>query len=140
MRVLSCLVEGDDDDDDDGDGCVMNWNERTARPIPRDLHASAALIRFHSESTRTAHFLTHMTINGLIYTPTSKHQGNSCILLKSQDQTQAPARIQTIFQIHSLESGQTLIAFDVISLQNFVMIHFSVPHLAGVRSFAIHSP
>jgi hypothetical protein len=51
-----------------------------------------------------------MTINGLIYTVTSKHQGNSCVLLKSKDQTQVPARIQTIFQINVLESVQTLIA------------------------------
>lgn len=108
MRVLSSLVEGGDDDDDSDVDDVMNWNERTARPIPRDLYT--ALTHFHSESTRTAQFLTHMTINGLIYTPTSKHQGNSCILLKSQDQIQVPARIQTIIQIHFLESVQTLIA------------------------------
>ena len=107
MRVLSSLIEGGDDDDDGDDGyCVMN--ERTVRDIPRDLHN--ALTRFHSESTRTAQFLTHMTINGLIYTVTSKHQGNSCVLLKSKGQTQVPARIQTIFQINVLESVQTLIA------------------------------
>lgn len=105
MRVLSSLVEGGDDDDDGEDD---DWNERTARAIPRDLHI--ALTRFHSESTRTAQFLTRMTINGLIYTPTSKHQGNSCVLLNLQDRTQVPARIQTIFQINFLESVQTLIA------------------------------
>jgi hypothetical protein len=105
MRVLSSLVEGGDDDDDGEDD---DWNERTARAIPRDLHI--ALTRFHSESTRTAQFLTHMTINGLTYTPTSKHQGNSCVLLSLQDQTRVPARIQTIFQINVLESVQTLIA------------------------------
>jgi hypothetical protein len=109
MRILSSLVDGDDDDDDgDSDDYGMTWNERTARPIPRDLHT--ALTHFHSESTRTAQFLTHVTVNGLTYTPTSKHQANSCILLKSQDQTQVPARIQTIFQIYVLESVQTCIA------------------------------
>ena len=82
----------------------------TVQPIPRDLHI--ALTCFHSESTHTVQFLTHMTVNGLIYTPTSKHQRNSCALLKSQDQTQVPAQIQTIFQIHILDSVQTLIAIQ----------------------------
>ncbi|KAF8809397.1 hypothetical protein BYT27DRAFT_7254534 [Phlegmacium glaucopus] len=104
MRMLSSLAGGNDDDDD-----VMSWDELTARPIPRDLHS--ALTRFHSEPTHTAHFLPNTTINGLIYTPASKHQGNSCILVKSQqDQNGVPAQIQTIFQIPFLESVQTLIA------------------------------
>jgi hypothetical protein len=107
MQVLSSVAEGDDDNGDD-DGAVI-WNEWTAKPISRDLHA--ALTRFRFKATHTAQFFQHITINGLIYTPTSKHEGNSCILLKSQaDQNQVPARIQTIFQIPFLESAQTLIA------------------------------
>ena len=113
MQMLSSLVEGGDDDNDgdgDGDDGAMNWNEWTTEPIPRDLRT--ALSRFHSGSIYTAHFLTQLTINGLVYTPTSKHLGNSCILLKSQAQTQVPARIQRIFQIHLLDSVQTLIAIQ----------------------------
>jgi hypothetical protein len=113
MQMLSSLVEGGDDDNDgdgDGDDGAMNWNGWTTEPIPRDLRT--ALSRFHSGSTYTAHFLTHLTINGLVYTQTSKHLGNSCILLKSQDQTQVPARIQRIFQIQLLDSVQTLIAIQ----------------------------
>jgi hypothetical protein len=106
MQVLSSLAEGGDDDEDD-DG-ALNWNERSAKPIPRELHA--ALTRLHFKSTGTAQFLHGITINGLMYSPTSKHEGNSCILLKSQNQNQVPARIQTIFQIHFMESVQTLIA------------------------------
>jgi hypothetical protein len=105
MQVLSSLVEGGDDGDDDG---ALNWNERTAKPIPSDL--LTALTRLHL-STRSAQFLHHITINGLAYTPRSKHEGNSCVLLKSQeDHIQVPAQIQTIFQIPFLESVKTLIA------------------------------
>jgi hypothetical protein len=113
MQVLSSLAEGDDvdgdhDDDDDDDDGAVNWNERTAKPIPGELHTT--LTRFCFKPTRTAQFLHCITINGLVYTPTSKHEGNSCILLKSQDQNQVPARIQSIFQMPFLESVQTLIA------------------------------
>lgn len=105
MQVLSSIAEGSDDVDDS----ALDWNERTAKPIPNDL--LTALTRLHFKSTRTAKYLYHITINGLTYTPTSKNEGNSCVLLKSQeDQIQVPARIQTIFQIPFLESVKTLIA------------------------------
>ena len=111
MQVLSSLAKGGDDDGDD-DG-ALNWNERAAKPIPRDLLTALTLLRFKSTSTRTAQFLNHTTVNGLIYTPTSKHKGNSCILLKIQeDQIQVPAQIQPIFQIPFLESVETLIAIQ----------------------------
>lgn len=109
MQVLSSLAEGGDDGDDDDDG-AGNWNERTAKPIPRDLHTALTRFRVCSKSTRTAQFCHRVTINGLVYTTTSKHEGNSCVLLKSQDHNQVPARIQSIFQILFLESVQTLIA------------------------------
>ena len=107
MQLLSSLTEGGDDDGDD-DG-AMYWNERTAKPIPLDLRT--AMTHSGYKSTRTAQFLHRITINGLVYTPTSKHKGNSCILLNSpEDRNQVPAQIQSIFQIPSLESVQTLIA------------------------------
>jgi hypothetical protein len=106
MRVLSSITE--DGDADEYDDNAMNWNERTARPIPTDL--CTALARSHCELPRTAQFLPNITINGLVYSPTSKHQGNACILLRSQDQRLVPARIQTIFQIPGLDSVQTLLA------------------------------
>jgi hypothetical protein len=107
MQLLSSLTEGGDDDGDN-DG-AMYWNERSARPIPRDLRTAMTHLSF--KSTHTAHFLHRITINGLVYTPTSKHEGNSCILLNSpEDQNHVPAQIQSIFQIPFLESVQTLIA------------------------------
>jgi hypothetical protein len=105
IQVLSSLAEGGDDDGDDD----LNWNECTAKPISKDLRTALTRLRF--QSTSTAQFLHRITINGLVYTPTSKHDGNSRILLKSQeDQNQVPAQIQTIFQISFLDSVQTLIA------------------------------
>jgi hypothetical protein len=109
MQVLSSLTEGGHDDTDDED--IMNWDDQTTRPIPRDLQI--ALTRFHSKSIRMAQFLPNVKINGLVYTPTSKHEGNSCVLLKPEsqrDRNLVPARIQTIFRIPLLESVQTLIA------------------------------
>ena len=95
MQVLSSLAEGGDDNGDDNG--ALNWNEWAAKPIPRDLLTALTLLRFKSTSMRTAQFLNHTTINGLIYTPTSKHKGNSCILLKTQeDQIQVPAQIKVL--------------------------------------------
>ena len=111
MQVLSSLTEGGHDDDDDDDDSIMDWDDRTARPIPNDLQI--ALTRFHSRFIRKAQFLPIVTINGLVYTPTSKHEGNSCVLFqpKSQgDLNLVPAWIQTIFRIPLSESVQTLIA------------------------------
>ena len=106
MRVLSSLTE--DGDADEYDDNAMNWNEQMAHHISTDL--CAALARFNSESPRTAQFLPNIIMNGLVYLPTSKHQGNACILLRLQDQSLVPARIQTIFQILVLDSVQTLLA------------------------------
>ena len=106
MQILSSLTE--DGDADEYDDNTINWNERTARPIPKDL--STALAQFHCESPSTAQFLLRVKINGLVYSLTSKHQGNACILLRLGDQSQVPAQIQTIFQIPVLNSVQTLLA------------------------------
>ena len=106
MQILSSLTE--DGDADEYDDNTINWNEQTARPIPKDL--STALARFHCESPRTAQFLLRVKINGLVYSPMSKHQGNACILLRLGDQSLVPAQIQTIFQIPVLNSVQTLLA------------------------------
>jgi len=106
IQLLSSLTE--DIDNDDG---IMNWDDGTARPIPRDLQI--ALTRFHPRSIQMAQFLPNVRINGLLYTPTSKHEGNSCALLKPKSQRDpilVPARIQMIFRIPLLESVQTLIA------------------------------
>ena len=106
MQLLSSLTEGGDDGDDDN---AVYWNERTAKPIPLDLHT--AMTHSGYKWTQTAQFLHHITINGLLYMPKSKHKGNSCILLNSpEDQNQVPAQIQSIFQIPFLELVQTFIA------------------------------
>src|SRR5271156_216699 len=53
MWMLSSLTE--DGDGDEYDDNAINWNERTAHPIPTDL--CAALARFNSKSPRMAQFL-----------------------------------------------------------------------------------
>ena len=86
MQLLSSLTKGGDDGDDDG---AMYWNEWTAKPIPLDF--CTAMTHSGYKSTQTAQFLHRITSNGLVYTPTSKHKGNSGILLNSpEDQNQVP--------------------------------------------------
>lgn len=75
-NLLSSLSEDDDNDDD----CPIDWNEQAAQPILEDLHT--ALICIHYKPPRTVQILHNITINGLKYTTTSKHWGNSCILSK----------------------------------------------------------
>jgi hypothetical protein len=103
IRSISSLFEDDNEDDD-----TAFWNGRTARPIPQELRA--ALSRYCHLLPRTAQFLPNITIDGLMYAPYRKHRGNSCILFAPSHDKLVPARIETIFQIESADSIQTLIA------------------------------
>lgn len=106
IRSISSLFEDDNGDDD-----TVFWNDRTARPIPQELQA--ALSRCCYVLARTAHtaqFLPNITIDGLMYAPYRKHRGNSCILFAQSHDKLVPARIETVFQIESADSIQTLIA------------------------------
>lgn len=103
IRSISSLFE-DDHQDDDG----AFWNGRTARPIPQELRAALSCSGY--VSARTAQFLPNITIDGLMYAPYRKHRGNSCILLAQPQDKLVPARIETIFQIESADSIQTLMA------------------------------
>lgn len=105
IHTLSSRLEDDDDDDDD-DTIVTAWNDRTAQTIPMELIQGLP----HVQLPKKAQFLSNLTINGLRYTVSSKHQGNSCALFKTLDSAQVvAARIEFILQIQVSGSMQTLI-------------------------------
>jgi len=99
----SCL---EDEDDDDDDTIVTAWNDRTAQTIPMELIQGLP----HVQLPKKAQFLSNLTINGLRYTVSSKHQGNSCVLFKTLDSAQVvAAQIEFMLQIQVSGSMQTLI-------------------------------
>ena len=105
IHTLSICLE-DDDDNDDNDMIVTAWNNQTARAIPMELIQGFP----HVQLPNKAQFLSNLTVNGLRYTISSKHQGNSCVLFKPLDSEQVAAtQIEFILQIQVSGSMQTLI-------------------------------
>lgn len=58
----------------------VEWNPQAAAKVPSSLRT---ILLQHNNGLRAekAQFLTHLTIGGLRYTISSKHFGNSCVLL-----------------------------------------------------------
>ncbi|CAA7270442.1 unnamed protein product [Cyclocybe aegerita] len=74
MRAFASIMEPSAE----GDNPV--WADLTKRSIPEDL--SLALAEFLEGPTPSeAHFLSHLSIDGVNYATSSKHAGNSCVLL-----------------------------------------------------------
>jgi hypothetical protein len=108
IHTLSSRLEDDEDDDedDDDDTIVTAWNDRTAQTIPMKLIQGLP----HVQLPNKAQFLSNLTVNGLRYTVSSKHQGNSCVLFKTPDSAQVvAAQIEFILQIQVSGPIQTLI-------------------------------
>jgi hypothetical protein len=94
----------EDYDDDDTD--LMLWNDRTVRSIPKELVQGLSYARLPEQGQ----FLSHLTINGLRYTVSSKHQGNSCVYFKKVDsEGLVAAQIEFILQIKVSGLVETMI-------------------------------
>jgi hypothetical protein len=101
MLAVTSLHDGQDTDED----CV--WNERSTSVIPQDLHRTLCS-SIDSNCPRRAQFLSHLTIKGLTYTVSSKHSGNSNVLLEMEPSSEPiPARIAHILRIHISDGVQT---------------------------------
>jgi hypothetical protein len=86
------LTEDYDDEDTD----LVLWNDRTVRSIPKELIQGLP----YAQLPEKGQFLSHLTINGLRYTVSSKHKGNSCVFFKSVDSERpVAAQIEFILQI-----------------------------------------
>jgi hypothetical protein len=95
---------------DDADSEPIAWNENTSRSIPNDLHqALTASLRF--DPPRKAQFLSHLIKEGCTYAVSSKHAGNSCILVsKKMEDQPVPACIQYILELPGPEGVITCVA------------------------------
>lgn len=66
------------EDYDDKDTDLMLWNDRTVQSIPKELVQGLSYARLPEKGQ----ILSHLTINGLRYTVSSKHKGNLCVFFK----------------------------------------------------------
>lgn len=97
IRTLSVLLNGEDNDEIT-DGPV----ERVSQTLPADLRSAFTLAGMDTASR--SHLLPNFLINGLSYSISSKHAGNSCVMFAPADGQQlVPARIIYIVQI--MDSG-----------------------------------
>jgi hypothetical protein len=115
MSSLNDEMSGPDDSDDDDEAqChypLPQSPTKKALPIPSDLfEALSQTLDF--PPPRHAHFLSNLTVNGVTYSTSSKHLGNSCILVKAavDADSAAAARIEHILQFKMPNSVKTYIA------------------------------
>jgi hypothetical protein len=126
---LQDLDDGNDGDDGDADADAgaWEWDERGASPIPQDIF-DALQCTLDFPPPRRARFLSHLTIQGLTYTISSKHSGNSQILIKANSAVDAvPCRITSILQFPVLNTIQTYVAvrrYGPSPIKNDPFLHF----------------
>jgi hypothetical protein len=103
MLSLSSGIDGADSES-------ITWNEKTSRSIPDDLQQALAM-SLHFDPPQKAQFLSHLIKQGCTYAVSSKHAGNSCILVsKGTGDQPVPACIQYILELPSPEGIITYIA------------------------------
>jgi hypothetical protein len=95
MLASSSFDEVDSDE-------VNVWNEGASRSIPMDL--SCALCTYlNCDPPQKAQFLSHLVKHGATFTVSSKHAGNSCVLIGDTGNTPVPACIDYIIQLPAPE-------------------------------------
>ena len=129
------LHDGDDGDyrddgDADADTGAWVWDEHGTSPIPQ--HIFDALQRtLDFPPPHRARFLSHLTIQGLTYTISSKHSGNSQILINADSADAVPCHITNILQFPVLNTVQTYIAVQRYApspIKNDPFLHFPMLH------------
>jgi hypothetical protein len=107
----SALDDSDIDDDETQKYCHPAQSPtKKASLIPPDLFTVLSQT-LDVPSPRHAHFLSNLTVNGITYSTSSKHLGNSCVLVKTTtDPNPAPARIEHILQFSIQNTVKTYIA------------------------------
>lgn len=69
---------------------------RVKRPLPREL--VDILRRSFPHLPSSGYLLADITIRGLTYSTSTKHSGNSCVMIASEPGSNAPAQIASIVQ------------------------------------------
>jgi len=88
---------------------VDSSNECNSHPIPQSIY-EALVTSLRITPPRYADFLSHLTIGGITYTVSSKHLGNSHVLLAlNESEDLVPARIDHILQLRIGDAVKTLI-------------------------------
>lgn len=100
IRILSVLLNGEENGEiADASGLVG----RVLQTLPADLRSAFTLAGM-DDTTSRGHLLPNFLINGLFYSISSKHAGNSCVMFSpAVGQQLVPARIIYIVQI--MDSG-----------------------------------
>jgi hypothetical protein len=113
MLSLSSLGNEDEDYEDD----TVAWDECTTQPIPLDLHGALCKVLDPAPPSK-AHFLSHLTVGGLMYTVASKHAGNSHALLKADSSgLPTPFQIDHILQMCISDKIQAFLAVQRYTCQ-----------------------
>jgi hypothetical protein len=100
--ITDMLASSGFDDVDSDDVDVDVWNENVSRSIPTDLYR--ALRKYlDCDPPRKAQFLSHLVKQGATFTVSSKHAGNSCVLIDEAGSAPVPARIDYIAQLPAQE-------------------------------------
>ena len=109
INALTSLFDDVEELDDD----TVVWNEQTTRLIfPEVRQALSAFLEQGIVVPQTAQFLTHFKRDGLTYSTSYKHAGNSRIMLRSPENVlPIAAQIEYIFQLRFLTSIKTFTAF-----------------------------
>jgi hypothetical protein len=93
------------DDDNDTDSLVPPQTFRTK--IPGNIQ-SALGVYLKAPSPKYAIFLPHLTVNGITYSGSTKHLGNSGVMIRTcVTDTPIPARIEYIIQFEFCGQIQT---------------------------------
>ena len=107
MLSLSLTEENSDPEEDIQ--TLYEENLKIAKPLPSNLRQ--CIEKSFTQSPSRAPLLSHLTINGLTFSVSSKHHGNSCIMLDTgPNRNLLPARLDYIVQLQTHDEISTLIA------------------------------
>ena len=95
--ILSLSLAEENSDPEENIQTLYDKNLKVAKPLPTDLRQCIAKSFTHCPSR--APLLLHLTIEGLTYSVSSKHHGNSCVMLDAgPGRNLLPARLDYILQ------------------------------------------
>ena len=108
-NMLSLSFTEENDDSEANNQTLYDENSKIAKLLPTDLHQ--CIEQSFAQSPSRAPLLSHLTINGLTYSVSSKHHGNSCIMLDAgPNRNLFPARLDYIVELRIDDDILTLIA------------------------------
>ena len=106
--MLSLALAQENNDDDENIQTIYDETLKVAK-LPTDLRQ--CIEQTFAQSPSRAPLLSHLTINGLTYSVSSKHHGNSCVMLDGGPSwSLLPARLDYIVELQTNDDVLTLVA------------------------------